>query len=121
MSSQQQHLQGRFLEAYEFAIRTHIARRIAPEDEAMAQRYPKLTILAMSRDFQATVARDILLAKQMQELGTASSDEIFERTAAIGKELGKKYLKPEVRPSDEAFEVAQAKLRKKQLEEGDDA
>ena len=120
MASPQQ-LQGRFLEAYEFALRTHIHRRIAPEDEALAQRYPKLTILAMSREFQATTARDILLAKQMQELGTASSDEIFERTAAIGKELGKKYLKPEHRPSDEAFEVAQAKLRKKQLEEGDDA
>jgi hypothetical protein len=117
----QQQLQGRFLEAYEFAIRTHITRSVRVEDTHFAERYPKLTILALSRDFQAVVARDILLAKQMQELGTATAEEIFERTSEIGKQLGQRYLKPNLRPSEDAFEVAKERLRKKQEEEGDDA
>lgn len=114
-------LQGRFLEAYEFAIRTHVTRTVRPEDAHLAERYPKLTILAMSRDFQASVAKEILLAKQMQELGTATQEEIFQRTSEIGKQLGQRYLKPELRPSEEAFEVAKERLRKKQNEEGDEA
>jgi hypothetical protein len=117
----QQQLQGRFLEAYEFAIRTHITRSVRVEDTHFAERYPKLTILALSRDFQAVVARDILLAKQMQELGTATAEEIFERTSEIGKQLGQRYLKPNLRPSEDAFGVAKERLRKKQEDEGDDA
>ncbi len=115
-------LHGRFLEAYEFAIRTHIQKSISPEDESMAQRYPKLTILGMSRDFQASIAKEILLAKQMQEEGTANSDEIFERTSQIGKQLGQKYLSSAgLQMSEAEFRLAQEKLRKKQMEEGDDA
>lgn len=114
-------LQGRFLQAYEFAIRTHVTRTIRPEDAHLAERYPKLTILAMSRDFQASVAKEILVAKQMQELGTATEEEIFQRTSDIGKQLGQRYLKPDLRPSDDAFEVAKDRLRKKQNEEGDNA
>jgi phosphopantothenoylcysteine synthetase/decarboxylase len=114
-------LQGRFLEAYEFAVRTHVTRTIRAEDAHLAERYPKLTILAMSQDFQAKTAHDILLAKQMQELGTASADEIFQRTSDIGKSLGQRYLRGDLRPSDAAYEVAKSRLRKKQEEEGDEA
>jgi hypothetical protein len=115
-------LRGRFLDAYEFAVRTHVTRTIADSDVHLAQLYPKLTILAMSNDFNAVTARDILYTKQLQEEGSTTEEDIFQRTSEIGKKLGEKYLyqkNSHLRPSDEQYELAKNKLRTKQINEGD--
>lgn len=113
-------LTGRYLAAYEFAVRTHVQRRVAPEDASLAEAYPKLTVLALSPDFRATFAKDIILAKQMQETGTATSAETFQRTSEIGKRLAEVYLfskSPELRPTESEFAIAQQRVREKQLED----
>lgn len=112
-------LTGRHLEAYEFALRTHVARRIRAEDTALAQRYPKLTLLALSPEFNAKIAHDIILAKQRADGG----EDMFEHTAEIGRTLAERYVysrDPTLRPTPEQFETAKSELRKKQIEEGDD-
>jgi hypothetical protein len=109
-------LTGRYLESYEFAVRTHVNRNVLPNDVSLAQRYPKLTLLALSREFNAKIAYDIILAKQRAESG----EDMFEATAEIGKTLAERYVysrDPTLRPSTEQFEVAKEELRKKQLED----
>ncbi len=109
-------LTGRFRDTYEFAIRTHIARKIRPEDSVFAQTYPKLTLLALSPEFNAKMAYDIILAKQRAEGG----EDMFERTAEIGRSLAERYMysrDPSLRPTPEQYETAKSELRKKQQDE----
>jgi hypothetical protein len=111
-------LSGRFREAYEFSLRTHVHRRVSPSDNALARAYPKLTILALSDDYNAVFARDILLAKQRAEQG----EDMFEHTAEIGRRLAEKYVyskDPSLRPTDSEFLAAKETLRVKQMEEED--
>jgi hypothetical protein len=109
-------LTGRFLEAYEFAVRTNVTRQIRREDAHFAELFPKLTTLALSGEFNASLAHDILLAKQMQETGAATEGETFERTSEIGKRLANQYLygkNPELRPTNEEYEVAKQSVKRK--------
>jgi hypothetical protein len=109
-------LSGRFLEAYEFTIRTHLSRRVAPDDAKFAELFPKLTTLALSSEFNARLAHDILLAKQLQETGVATEDQTFERTSEIGQRLAKQYLygkNPELRPTEQEYQIAKDRVKRK--------
>ncbi len=111
-------LSGRFKDAYEFAVRTHVNRRVDPADNGVAAMYPKLTLLALSSEFNAKMIMDILVAKQRAEAG----EDMFEETANIGKRLAERYVysrDPSLRPTEEQFEVAKQELRKKQADDAE--
>ncbi len=111
---------GVYLEQYNYALRTHSTRTVSQEDLQLSQRYPKLTMLAMSPKFDKNMLYDIIYAKQLQETNQETSNETFERTKIIGKKLANTYLysqNPSLRPTDEQFKVAEEKLRKRQEED----
>jgi hypothetical protein len=113
-------LTGVYLNMYEYALRTNEARGVLETDTQMAERYPKLTMLALSPKFDKRTAFDIIYAKQLQETNQETSEQTFERTSRIGKKLADTYLysqNPSLRPSNEQFNVARNRLRERQQEE----
>jgi len=108
-------LKGVYLESYEYALRVVQNKKILETDRHLSERYPKLTILAMSPQFDQNMLYEIILAKQKQELNEETSDANFERTSKIGKQLAERYIyekNPDLRPNEEAYTNAQEKLRK---------
>lgn len=113
-------LTGVYLTMYEYAIRTHEARGVLQNDVGLAERYPKLTMLALSPKFDKRMAFDIIYAKQLQETNQETSEQTFERTSRIGKKLADTYLysqNPTLRPTNEQLEIASERLRERQLQE----
>jgi hypothetical protein len=113
-------LTGKYLELYEFVVRTHVNNGIVNGDEKYAELFPKFTMLALSPDFRSHLAREIIYAKQLQETGVETPEETLNRTADIGRLLAETYLyqrTPELRPSDHEFEEARQKVRNFQNEE----
>lgn len=113
-------LTGVYLTMYEYALRTHEARGVLENDVSLAERYPKLTMLAMSPKFDKRMAFDIIYAKQLQETNQETTEQTFERTSRLGKKLADTYLysqNPSLRPTDEQFTVASNRLRERQEEE----
>ena len=115
-------LSGVYLSMYEYAIRTHEARGVLNQDTQLAERYPKLTMLALSPKFDKRMAFDIIYAKQLQETNQETSEQTFERTSRIGKKLADTYLysqNPTLRPTDDQLETARNRLREQQLQENE--
>ena len=113
-------LTGIYLTMYEYALRTHEARGVLQDDVALAERYPKLTMLAMSPKFDKRMAFDIIYAKQLQETNQETTEQTFERTSKLGKKLADTYLysqNPALRPTNEQFAVASNRLRERQQQE----
>lgn len=113
-------LSGIYLQQYEYALRTNEARGVLQSDTHLAERYPKLTMLALSPKFDKSMAFDIIYAKQLQETNQETSEQTFERTSRIGKKLADTYLysqNPSLRPTNEQFDIATERLRERQLEE----
>lgn len=107
-------LTGVYLDMYEYALRTNKNRKIQQTDEQLAERYPKLTILALSDRFDVKMLYEIIYAKQLQELGEETNSETFERTSKIGKQLAERYIyekNPDLRPNEETYTNAQERLR----------
>jgi|LauGreDrversion4_2_1035121.scaffolds.fasta_scaffold683779_1 hypothetical protein len=118
--SEKKELKGRYLELYQFVVRTHVNNGIVNGDEKYASLFPKFTMLALSPEFRSHLAHDIILAKQLQEMGLETSEETFERTTEIGRRLADKYLyerNPELRPNENEFSEACERVRKFQSDE----
>jgi len=115
-------LSGIYLQQYEYALRTNEARGVLQSDTHLAERYPKLTMLALSPKFDKRMAFDIIYAKQLQETNQETSEQTFERTSRIGKKLADTYLysqNPTLRPTDDQLDVARNRLREQQLQESE--